>query len=375
MLSQTFIDEVKNATNMLKLAQRYTELKPVGNGIWQGICPHPKHKDDTPSFTVWEKSQSWACLGCHSGKKSEKYKNYGSDCFAFLQWIEGISWRQAVLKLAEEAGIKPEQEEYQELYNHKRRLALAYHKNLPKPVLDYLFKRGLDKSDINKWLIGFTGQRISFPLFDRYSRIIGFSNRKLLKNDDGPKYKNSFNDEIFNKGSYFYGIHLVNDECDEIRITEGSMDVILPYKYGAQNIVATLGTSFTENHIAIIKNMNKIPVFCMDGDAAGLKALKKSADMLADAGIYSKILLLPDGKDMADLANELKDGIEDYIRTNAITYGQMLIQDIVNQFDAKMNEEKLRLYPMIKKVLEDIKNPDEKKIIKDYINSKMGLNL
>jgi len=286
MFSQEFIDEVKSAIDMVKLASQYTDLKPAGNGIWQGECPNPNHQDDTPSFVVWEKSQSWACMGCHNGKKSTKYKNYGSDCFAFLQWIKGIGWKQAILELAEMAGIEPEKEQYAELYDHQRRLALSYVKNMPTSVYDYLANRGLTKQDIKDFMIGFDGSRITFPLFDRYRKVLGFSKRKYLEKDkDSPKYKNSPNNEIFNKSLYLYGLHLLDNDFDEIRITEGAMDVIVPHRYGVRNICATLGTSFTENHVTLIKNLGKTPVFCMDGDAAGLKSIKRAVDMLNKAGI------------------------------------------------------------------------------------------
>lgn len=376
MLSQDFIDKVKSAVDMLKLAQRYVELKPAGHGIWQGTCPHPDHNDDTPSFIVWEKEQSWACMGCHSGEKSVKHKNYGSDCIAFMQWIEGLGWRQAILKLANQEGIKPEEDKYAEVYEHNRRLSLSYNKNMPSPVYGYLKERGLNQQDLDDFLIGFDGLRITFPLFDRYRRILGFSKRKFVEKDkDAPKYKNSPNSNVFNKSSYLYGIHLLNDDSDEIRITEGAMDVVVPNKYGVKNIVATLGTSFTKNHVALIKNINKTPVFCMDGDEAGLKSVKKSVDMLSEEGIYSKILLLPEGVDMADLANQYKENTEEYIQEHSITYGQMMIQEVINQYDSKVNELRIKLYPEIKNIVQLITNKDEQKVIRDYVCERMGLKI
>ncbi|MED1125199.1 DNA primase [Bacillus atrophaeus] len=376
MLSQDFIKQVKDAVDMVSLAKRYTELKLVGDNIWQGACPHPKHNDGTPSFTVWGKTQSWACMGCHSGKKGAKHKNYGSDCFAFLQWMEGVGWKQSILKLAEEVGIEPERDKFTEVYEHKLRLATSYYRNMPLPVYSYLEGRGLDRQDLDDWQIGFDGSRITFPLYDRYRKVLGFSKRKFIKKDKAaPKYRNSSNSDVFNKSSYLYGIHLLNDDCDEIRITEGAMDVVLPNKYGVQNIVATLGTSFTQHHVALIKNINKTPVFCMDGDEAGLKSIKKAVDLLSEAGVYAKVLLLPEGRDMADLANELREKTEDYIQDNSITYGQMMIQEVINQYDSKVNELKLKLYPTVKQVLQSIPNEDELKIIQDYVYEKMGLKL
>lgn len=376
MLSKQFINQVKQATDMVKLAKQYTELKLVGEGIWQGVCPHPDHKDDTPSFTVWENTQSWACMGCHSGKKDIKHKNYGSDCIAFIQWIEGMKWREAVLHLAKEAGIEPEKEKHAEVYDHNLKLALSYHKNMHSNALNYLFERGLSEKDVEDWMIGFDGSRIVFPLFDNFKRVLGFTKRKFVETDkNSPKYRNSRNGKVFNKGSYLYGIHLLEDDCDEIRITEGAMDVIVSSKYGVKNIVATLGTAFTENHIDLIKNIGKTPVFCMDNDEAGIKAVKKSVELLSKHGIYTKILVLPDNMDMADLANLKKEETENFIQNHAITYGHMMIQEVINQYDAKVNEIKLRIYPELKKILSTIPTEDERKIIKDFIYERTGLKL
>lgn len=382
MLPQSFIDQVKSATDMVKLAQQYTELKKTGDGIWQGVCPHPDHHDTNPSFTVWEKEQSWCCLGCHNGKKHKKDKksldkNYGSDCFAFIQWMSNgkTGWKQAILQLAKEHDIPVPTDEFEQLYEHKKILAESYTKSLHGKAFNYLVARGLSRKDMADWMLGFDGQKITFPLLDRYRNVIGFTKRWLdMPEGRDDKYRNSHNSKIFNKGYYFYGMHLYDDSFDEIRITEGSLDVILAAKYGVKNIVATLGTAFTEGHVEIIKKLGKTPVFCMDGDPAGLKSMSKSIDMLAEEGIYSKLLIIPNQMDMADIANELKENLEQYILDYAMTYGYFKVQNIVNMFDAKTNELKLRLYPDIIEVLEEIPL-NERVIIKEYIKNKLQLDL
>ena len=376
MLPQSFIDQVKEATDMVQLAKKYTELKLIGDGIWQGTCPHPDHKDSTPSFRVWEKDQSWACMGCHYGKKDTKDKNYGSDCFAFLQWMEKINWKQSILKLAEEADIPVPSDENTKLYKRKKILAESYTKSRQGQVFNYLLSRGLNKKDMEYWCIGFDGLRITFPLFDRYKNILGFTKRIFLEDPEiEPKYKNSSTSKIFNKSFYLYGAHLMDNEFGEIRITEGPLDVIVPNKYGVKNIVATLGTAVTDGHVELIKKYNKTPVFCMDGDPAGLQSINKAINKLADEGIYSKVLVLPNGIDMADLANTLKEDTEQYIQDNAVTYGQFKIQDIINQYDAKVNEIKLKLYPEVLKLLKEIPYELERDLIKDYVEEKMQIKI
>jgi DNA primase len=375
MYPQEFIDQVKNSTDIVKLAKRYTELNLVGDGIWNGRCPNPKHNDSDPSFTVWEKTQSWACLGCHNGKKGVE-GNLGSDCFALVQFVDKISWMQALIKLAERAGIPVPDDKNQKAYDYKKRLAIAYSKSLNNQVFNYLQSRGLTRDDMEEWLLGFDGKRIVFPLFDRYRHILGFSKRWLVMPEGAnDKYRNTSNSEIFNKTYYLYGIHNINVEFPEMRFTEGPMDVILSHKYGVKNIVATQGTSFTEGHMEVIKNYGMIPVFCNDGDPAGMKSTRKSIHMLAEKGIYSKILILPKEKDMADMANELQDGLEEYIVRNSMTYGQYIIQSIVNIYDAKVNEIRIKLYPEIIELLDQIPETDEKKIILSYIKDRLHITI
>lgn len=372
MLSKAFIDEVKSSVDIVELASQYADLKKVGDGIWQSPCPHPDHEDDTPSFTVWEKSQSWACMGCHSGRKDSKYKNYGSDCFAFVQWIEGLSWRNSVMALAEAAGISPEEDPLEPVYKDNYRKASAYHSNILPVARKYLASRGLDQKDAEKWMIGFDGSRITFPLFDRYKRVLGFTNRIFIEKE-GAKYKNSPNSEIFNKSVYFYGIHNLDSEFKEIRITEGSMDVILAEKYGVKNVVATLGTSFTKSHVAIIKNLGLTPVFCMDGDLAGQKSAKKSIDILAEEGVYSKIFTLTDGMDMADFAIANKENTESIIAKEAVTYGQLMVNELVATYEAKMNEVKIQLYPELEKIIKEIPHKGERQVISDYVKERLNI--
>lgn len=344
--------------------------------MYKGHCPHPKHKDNDPSFRVWADSRSWACMVCHQGKKSFHDKVYGSDCIAFVQWIENLSWKEAVFYLADKYNVPLPDSKHEAILKEKKNLTYSYMGNLKGKSLKYLLSRGLTEKDCFNWGLGYDGQKIVFPLLDRYRNVLGFTRRWIIVPEGAPdKYKNSSNNAIFNKSLYLYGIHNLDDDFEEIRITEGSLDVILAHKYGVKNITATLGTAFTDGHVELMKHYNKIPVFCMDGDPAGLKAINKSIKLLADNGIYSKLLILPDGKDMADMALELQDDLEEYIQDNAITYGNYLIQQEMNKYNAKVNELKLKHYPTLLKVLDKVPYEDERKILKSYIKQTMGIEI
>jgi DNA primase len=376
LLPQWFIDEVKKRTNIVELISEYTELEKAGTGVWQGRCPNPHHADKDPSFRVWEKEQSWACMVCHCGEKNTNDNNFGSDCFAFLQWIENIGWYKAVMKLAEKAGIPKPEDKNQAIYNRNKILANSYTKSLHGEAFNYLIDRGLTRKDMEKWLIGFDGIKFTFPLFDRYLNILGFSRRWLHKPEGrNDKYRNPPNGKIFDKSFYLYGIHNLDTSFPEIRITEGPMDAILSDKYGAKNVVATQGTALTDGHISIIKSLNMVPVLCMDGDEAGLKSMKKSVEAFAKHGMYCKILILNDGKDMADMANELQYSIEEYIQSNSITYGQYKLKDILNRYDSQMLEVKIKLYPELLKVISEIPYEVERNVIKDHIKKQLSIDL
>lgn len=383
MFPQSFINEVKEKVSLVELVSEYTPIHKAGSNIYIGPCPHPDHKDSDPSFRIWTKGyegneyDSWACMGCHYGSKdikSKNSKNYGSDCFAFYQWMEGVSWKKAVYELCEKYNIPIPSSEFDKLYNTKRKQTESFIKNLYSMPRQYLYKRGLSDKDIDEWKIGFQGDKIVFPLMDKYKNVIAFTKRWIIvpegRND---KYKNSKASKIFNKSFYFYGQHNITEECDEIRITEGTLDVILGTKYGINNLVATLGTAFTDEHAELIKNMNKTPVFIMDGDDAGIKAAEKAINKLASIGVYSKILILPIEKDLCDLSNELHFDIENYIQTNALTYGQYKLQKIVNHFDSQLNELKLKSFQEIKEVLEEIPYEAERMIMKQYILQKLNM--
>ena len=366
-----FIKELKEKTDLV-------QLRKVGMGIWQGVCPHPNHNDDTPSFTVWQKSNSWSCYGCHSGKKGID-GNKGSDAIAFLEWIENLKWREAVIKLAQWNDIPIPTDKNQKEFKKNYNLTEKYRKDLYKneEVLDYLYDRGLDDIDLESWRIGYDSynKRIVFPLLNRYKDIVGFNKRVVDPNHKGgDKYKNSAASEIFNKSTYLYGAHALDNDFDEIRITEGSMDVILGNKYGVKNIVATLGTAFTEQHAKAIQKTGKTPVLIFDGDDAGNHGILKALSYFESLGVYCKIVKLPSGKDLADLSLDLKFGIETYIRRNAVTAGFLQISDLVKEYQSSLYTIRLEFIPRIEEVMKLVPKTEER-VLKSYIKDELNINL
>lgn len=390
-----FKDKVRLSVNLLELVSEYTKMTPSGVNSWSGRCPHPDHEDKNPSFHVWKSKDtnewSWCCMGCHCGKTdvSGKYKNYGADCFGFIRWISDykgskhiLSFPESIKYLADKVGLHYESGFDSREYKLMSLRAKAYHVDLTKQVLKYLYKRGLSDEDINKWKIGATttkyGYRIMFPLFDRHKEVRGFSSRILNEdeNPDFPKYINSRERPFFHKREYLYGLQNLDDTCSELRITEGVFDVILADKYNVKNIVCTLGTALTEDHVKLIKSLNKTPCFCLDGDEAGRRGTYKAIKLLAEHDIYSKVCILPEGMDMAQLANREKDNLENYIQTHSILYWQYLLQDLATQYESRVNEIRMKMLPDIAKIYDNITSTTSEKImINNYIEKKFGFHL
>lgn len=386
MFPQSFIQKIKESTDMKQLAEMYTAepMKKTGDGVWQCKCPHPDHHEKTPSFTVWSKLNSWACYGCHNGKKTINSKknvelNYGSDCIAFIQWIEGCSWREAVLKLAEINNIPKPSSANDKEYKVQLDLAKKYHESIlqqeNKHVLEYLYDRGLSLSDIKEWQLGWDGQKITFPLLDKYKNVLGFTRRWLeMPAGRNDKYRNSQASAIFDKSKYLYGIHKVDQKQKYIRITEGTIDVIKAIKYGASNVVCTLGTAFTEHHAQIIKRLGLIPVLVYDGDSAGLKAMNKAANLLSEIGVFCKVVIVPTGKDLADVVDNYRDFIEDYLISEATPYGYYQAKAIVQEYNTKLYELKASMYPKIQDILLDV--PDsEKKLVSSFLEDELKIKI
>lgn len=367
-----FINAVKNATDMLELANEYTDMKKASSNIWQGQCPHPKHKDSTPSFTVFTDTNTWTCFGCNQDNQ------YGTDCIAFIQWItEGeYSWTDALLCLANRANIPIPDDENQPKYDKNLRMANKYHKDLTQEALDYLESRDITEKEIDKWNIGYDKEtkRIVFPLYSRFNQVVGFNKRVLdhRTKSINNKYINSKNSDIFNKSTFLYGLHYIKPELKYIIITEGSMDVILATKYGLQNVVCTLGTSLSQQHVEIIKKMNKIPIIIYDGDDKGRYATQKAANLFIENGMYCKVVNLPEGLDLADIALQTKSRIVKYINDNTYTYGYSKINELIKDYNKKLYELQLDYSIEAKKILNRIPE-NEKDILENYLKYSMGI--
>ncbi len=329
----SFIDELVARNPIEDVVGQYVSLKRSGGNLF-GLCPF--HGEKTASFSVAPEKGIYYCFGCHKG----------GGAVNFMMEMEGLSYPDAVRALAKRAGMEvPEDEQYQSRYRQQERLwALMkeagrfFHSQLYSPVgaagLEYVKKRGLSKSVLtqfgvgyapNSWnaLVdamrqkGYTDQelrdadlvgekngriydrfrnRIMFPIIDVRGNVIGFGGRVL--DDSTPKYLNTSETLIFNKRKNLFGLNFAKKSKQGfIILVEGNIDVITLHQYGFDNAVASLGTSLTEEHAALLSRYTEEIVLTYDGDEAGQRAAKRAIPMLEKVGIKVKVLRMRDAKD------------------------------------------------------------------------------
>jgi len=340
--SPRFLDELRARTGLADLIGKRVKLTRKGHEH-SGLCPF--HKEKTPSFTVNEDKGFYHCFGCGA---------HGS-AFDFVMETEGLSFPEAVERLALAAGMEVPQDTPEERQRSERRrtvqevveaAAAWFERNLRLPegreAMDYLRRRGLDDATIARFRLGFApdsrGQlkaalgrdgvsedllveaglvirpedpgrqpydrfrgRVMFPITDRRGQAIAFGGRIL--GDGEPKYLNSPETTLFHKGTVLYGLAQALPAVrknDSVIVTEGYMDVIALARAGFDNAVAPLGTALTEDQIRLLWKMAPEPVLCFDGDTAGQRAAGRAAERalpLLKPGYTLMFAVLPGGED------------------------------------------------------------------------------
>ncbi len=327
---------IKQKLNIVDFISEYLPLKKAGINF-KANCPF--HQEKTPSFIVSPDRQIWHCFGC----------SRGGDLFKFLMEKEGVEFKEALEILANRAGItlqrtSPKKDFRERLFEANLKAQQFYHHILTKHSLGnkayaYLKGRGLTGSSVEQFGIGYAPNswesltrfllkrgfsvqemvdvglavasakgcydrfrgRITFPMIDTRSRIIGFSGRIL---DSGePKYINTPQTTIFDKGNFLFGINLSKGEIkaqNEAILVEGEMDMVLSFQAGFKNIVACKGTALTSGQIDLIKRFTDTVSLCFDMDLAGDSASRRGIEMAEKAGLNIKVVRIEEGKDPAE---------------------------------------------------------------------------
>lgn len=345
-ITPDFLDEIRARVRVSDVVGRRVKLTRRGREF-VGLSPFNKEK--SPSFTVNDQKAFYHCFS--SGKHG--------DVFAFLQEVEGLSFPEAVERLAEEAGLEVPQNarvdkrvaevqrtlldvvefaaqffeqtlqseggrqaraylEGRKLepqtwktfrlgYAPDNRMALTNFLKSKNVSLDLMEEAGLlTKNDAGDRYDKFRN-RIMFPIEDARGRVIGFGGRALERDSNRPKYLNSPETPLFHKGRILYNHHRARaaaHNTQSVLVGEGYMDVIALAQAGFTHAVAPLGTALTQDQLGLMWRMAPEPVLCFDGDKAGLKAAYRAIDLalpLLKAGHSLRFALLPEGQDPDDI--------------------------------------------------------------------------
>ncbi|MPZ47858.1 MAG: DNA primase [Dehalococcoidia bacterium] len=338
------VDEVKGRLDIVDVVGGYVPLQKAGR-YFKAPCPF--HNEKTPSFIVYPDRQSWHCFGACAT---------GGDVIAFVSRKENLDFSATLRLLAERAGIElrndgPRREQIKTLQDANEAAAVFFHGLLQNnvPARSYIEGRGLDSKAITDFLIGYapsgweglrnhlTGkgfaepmlieaglliegdrgaydrfrERVMFPIRDERGRVVGFGGRILPEstsvrheNEMGPKYLNTPQTPIFDKGGLLYGLDRARDEIRQTGasvIVEGYMDVIAAHQHGFRNVVASMGTALTDKQAGLLRRFGERVVLAMDADEAGKAANLRAMQVVAATPRSRAVAGRPDGARTADL--------------------------------------------------------------------------
>lgn len=346
-------ERVRDAVDFVDLVGSRTDLRRAGPRRYTGLCPF--HDERTPSFGIDPIEKLYHCFGCAAG----------GDVFQFVMDTENLDFGQALELLADRYGVQLELESEDPLAQAERkrqqrllalldRTASFYQRVLAEaevaePARQYLEKRGINSESLSTFRVGFAPEewrrvlqasqkngysleeiraaglvvqgrggdfydrfrgRIVFPLFDARGRIRGFGAR-TMRDGEGPKYVNSPDSSIFQKGKGLYGFHLARTaaaQSGEVLLVEGYTDVISLHQAGVHNVVGQMGTALTEQQAAELSRLAKRILFRLDPDAAGQQSVQRGAELLRRRHREMLVVALPLGDDPADVVE--KNGVE-----------------------------------------------------------------
>lgn len=365
--SSMFLDKLVASSNIYDVAKKFFKFKKIGATTYSCICPHPNHKEKTGSFVINTANNLYYCFGCGAS---------GNTLSFLTHFVFNETFMEAVKYLANELNISlPVNKKEEEYLARIKRNALEFFDSHTDKSAEYLFSRGLDEEDITNWALGYDAQnhKITFPLFTSQKEIIGISNRWIVvPPNTNDKYRNPANNEFFNKSSYLYGCHLVG-KGEFLYITEGYMDVIMAYKYGLKNVVATLSTAFSDTHLEYCKRKEMKPVFVYDNDETGLKGIHKACNKCIENGIVPYLVILSEN-DLCDTALSLKEELPDFISSHTVSYQYFLIEDAISSYNKARFELNSKFIPDF---IDNInKLPEkEKKSMSCHILNMTGLDI
>ena len=324
----------------------------------------PFHDDNSPSMSVSREKQIYTCFSCHAT----------GNVYTFLMNYDHLDFKEALKYLGDRVGIdtgsvkiSKKNTKFDKLYEAYN-LSLKYYQNnlnstVGKEAKRYLQNRNINEDIIKEFEIGLSlenvddltkllmskdydlvtlnriglsndnhdiyNDRIMFPLYDVFGKVVGFSGR-IYKDNGQNKYVNTKETDIFKKGEMLYHYHIAKEECrikKSVIVMEGFMDVIRASTIGVKNTVALMGTALTKEQINLIKRLSNNIILCLDGDDPGQKATLSIGDTLLEQNVEVKVIVLPNPEDP-----------DSYILKNGKEKFEGLIENALNFSDYKMKK-------------------------------------
>ena len=362
MIPRDIVDRILDTAQIVDVVGDFVTLKKRGSN-YTACCPF--HNEKTPSFSVSATKGIYKCFGC--GKSGT--------AVGFVMEHEHLSYTEALKYLAKKYNIEviEKEESAEDIAKRQRHESLLlvsefggkfFQESLGTPdgqaiAYQYFRSRGLQDETIRKYGLGWapvsrkalseaaraagykeeflieTGlsikyddgrlvdrffDRVIFPIHSVSGRVIAFGGRTLKTDKSVAKYVNSPETEIYVKSKSLYGIYFAKGEIskkDKCILVEGYLDVLSMHQLGITNVVASSGTSLTEDQIRLIHKFTDNITIIYDGDSAGIHAALRGTDMILKEGMNVKIILLPDGQDPDDFAKRhTLEEVEDYIARN-----------------------------------------------------------
>lgn len=341
-LNENFLQELKYKTDIEDVVSTYVTLRKRGNTS-VGLCPF--HNEKTPSFTVYNDTQSFYCFGCGAG----------GDAIGFIKKIENLDYIDAVKLLAERAGLQMPQDGFDDSISKKRRRILQinreaakfFHSYMMSPQgkvgYDYFINRGLTPKTISKFGLGyapdswdlllkhlkslgygygemldaglikaskhnsyydFFRNRVITPVINVRGNVIAFGGRVL--DDSKPKYLNSPDTLAYKKTNELFALNYAKDSGkDTLILCEGYMDVISMHQAGFTNAVAGCGTALTSEQVRLISRYANEVILAYDADEAGQKAVHKAMSLFKNTDVKIRVPRFSGGKDPDEIIKKL----------------------------------------------------------------------
>ena len=395
------VEEIRDRNNIVEVISEYLNLKRDGAN-YKALCPF--HSEKTPSFKVSPSKQIFHCFGC--GK--------GGNVITFVQEIENISFYETLKKLAARVGIILKEDNKKvnselpslrkRIFEINQKVGQLYNQNLlslPKtsPPRKYLADRNIADDVIKKYLIGYSNfgydklfnklkklgfkvedlsksqvfyitkssqyidrfnNRITFPIYNIYSKIIGFGGRLLKDEKEKAKYINSPDSPVFNKSKSLYGIQFSKNEIrkqERVFIVEGYFDVISLQEKGILNVVASSGTSLTNEQVHFLTRFTKFATLIYDSDSAGIKAAIRGAKIFEENELHVNIINLPEAEDPDSyIRKHSKEEFFKFIK-KAVDLFEFQLNEIFTNCNTKDQKEKMQAFTESIRVLSEIRNP------------------